>query len=535
MIYKSRIIKVLCQLLCLAVALGITGACTTPAEYETQADTEVYKIIDTKWDPNFGQKTNYSILDTPSPNDTQLELPSPQPLNLKDVMAIATANNRPYQTQKEQLYNTALDLTLVRYDFVRQWFGTIDTGYINDADDESIDYSADLGFTQMLADGAVISTNLALDWMRFLTGDPRTSLGSVLSASITQPLLRGAGRKIAQENLTQAERNVLYQIRSFNRFRKTFVVSIVNDYYRVLQSRDAVTNAENDYKTKTKLTERLRMEADEGRTARFQVDQAEQSELNARESYLRAQRSYEQRLDEFKIRLSLPTDAEIELNQNELAALKEIGISDVNYTSEEAIEIALTHRLDLANSGDHVDDSVRNVMVMADRLRAGLNLVGSMSAPSSGETDYGKLEFSDGTYALGLEADLPLDRKEQRNTYRKALISLQQQQRQYANDIDDVKLDVRGAYRKLLEEAESYQTQEKSLELAQTRVDVAPLLWETQRANTRDLLESQDALLEAQNRLTAALVDHAVAKLNFFRDVGILQVRPDGMWEEQIP
>jgi hypothetical protein len=27
-------------------------------------------------------------------------------------------------------------------------------------------------------------------------------------------------------------------------------------------------------------------------------------------------------------------------------------------------------------------------------------------------------------------------------------------------------------------------------------------------------------------------VGHTVAKLNFFRDVGVLQVRPDGMWEQ---
>jgi hypothetical protein len=52
--------------------------------------------------------------------------------------------------------------------------------------------------------------------------------------------------------------------------------------------------------------------------------------------------------------------------------------------------------------------------------------------------------------------------------------------------------------------------------------------------NARDFIESQDALLEAQDNLTAALVAHLVAKLNFFQDVGILQVRPDGMWEQRI-
>jgi len=51
--------------------------------------------------------------------------------------------------------------------------------------------------------------------------------------------------------------------------------------------------------------------------------------------------------------------------------------------------------------------------------------------------------------------------------------------------------------------------------------------------NARDYLESQDDLLQAQNNVTSALVSHAIAKLNLFRDVGILQVRPDGMWEEK--
>jgi len=42
---------------------------------------------------------------------------------------------------------------------------------------------------------------------------------SILSATVTQPLLRGSDRKVVLENLTQAERDTLYQVRFFNRFR----------------------------------------------------------------------------------------------------------------------------------------------------------------------------------------------------------------------------------------------------------------------------------------------------------------------------
>ena len=99
--------------------------------------------------------------------------------------------------------------------------------------------------------------------------------------------------------------------------------------------------------------------------------------------------------------------------------------------------------------------------------------------------------------------------------------------------MDKVKLDVRQAYRQLQEASERYRIQKNSLDLAKKRVESTSLLLDAGRAITRDLLEAEDALLLAQNNVTAALVDHVVAKLSFFRDVAVLQVRPDGMWQGQ--
>jgi outer membrane protein TolC len=532
MFRNFRPAMLLCCGLCAAIIFGMTGACS-PEHYKADADKEVYKIIDKKWRDSFGQKVNYTIGDVPpSPNDVQIEkaVPSSGVISLAQAAAMATAHNRDYQTQKEDLYLSALDLTLVRHDFATKWLGTFDGKYTRGDADETLEYNGNLGFNQLFADGAQISANLAYDWLRYLTGDPRASIGSILTANITQPLLRGSGRKVVQEKLTQSERDTLYQIRFFNRYRQQFVVSIVNDYYRVLQQRDAVTNAENDYKRRVESRQRLEMQADAGRVNRFEVDQAKQRELDGMNNYVQTQQGYQQQLDRFKIELALPADANVELDQNELKALESIGISQPDYTADMAIETALLQRLDLATSMDKIDDTLRKVMVAENGLGADLDLVGGLEVGSTPPTDYDRLQFHRGTYSFGLDAGLPLDRKKERNVYRQALIALEQQQRQYENDADTVKLQVRQAYRDLERAAESYRIQRDSLDLAQKRVESTMLLLEAGRLTTRDLLDAQDALLQAQNNLTAALVDHAIAKLSFFRDIGILQVRPDGMW-----
>ena len=60
---------------------------------------------------------------------------------------------------------------------------------------------------------------------------------------------------------------------------------------------------------------------------------------------------------------------------------------------------------------------------------------------------------------------------------------------------------------------------------------VAILLFEYGRSSTRRILEAQTDLVSAQNNYTEALVNFGIATLEFYRDAGVLQVKPDGMWE----
>lgn len=526
-----------------AVLAGLYG-CKTPDQFKDEADKEVYGILDEKWDERFGYKANYRISDTePNTQEVIALLPPSSVLSQAQAVAIATQFNRDYQNQKESLYLSALGLTQTRYQYTRQWFSTFDSSYSNSWNADGTVRTEDLPVNSnsatsqdfLLGDGLLIGTNLAWDWARFLTGDPRNSLASVLGATLSAPLLGNGAGRTARENLTQAERNVLYAVRRFNRYRKTFVVSIISDYYGVLQERNRVEIQKASYKRLVDSTNQLRMEVEVGQRPAYDLGEAEQRLLSAEQNVVSAVQRYEQTLDNFKINLALPTDIDIQLDPNELSFLVTLGVSEPNYTAEEAINLALEWRLDLANVRDELDDSERKLILAADGLGPQLNLSASSDAASTPAGQVTRLRFHEGAYALGIDGDLPFNRQDERNAYRRALITVQQQQRGYDEEVDRIKLQVREAYRQLVQTAESYRIQRIGLELAQKRVEVEKLSLQYGRGTVRLLLDSEDALVQAQDDVLSALVNHMIAKLSFFRDVGILRVQPDGMWEQVKP
>jgi outer membrane protein TolC len=512
--------------------IGMLGGCRSRDEYKAEADKEVYQILNSKWQGQFGEMGNYQI-NEPNVSITEA-LPEDRTLSLAQAVALAISYSRDYQRDKEALYRSALSLTGTRHQYARQWFGTIDAEYASVAGEDDITVGADAGVSQkfLFANGVQVATGLAVDWSRFLTGDPQTSLGSVLTATITAPIL-GAGAGLqAIEALTQAERNVVYDIRSFSRDRKTFVISIISQYYNVLKSRDSLSTAEASYKRLIDSTNQLRMEVEVGQRPAYDLGEAEQRLLTAEDALIRRRQTYEQDLDNFKITLALSTEVDMTLVQAEFAALEEIGVSLPTYSEAEAIEMALDRRLDLANIIDSLDDAGRQLELAAKGLGMQMDFVASANAGSKPPTQAARIQFHEGTYTAGLNVDLPLDRKLERNVYLRSLISYNQQKRNMEENIDTVKLEVRELYRRLAQTAESYRIQKIGYDLAVKRVEVEKLSIKIGRGTVRLLLESEDALVIARNLVTGALVDHTIAKLNFFRDIGVLQVKPDGMWEQ---
>ena len=482
-------------------------------------------------------------------------------ITLLQALQIAARNNRGYQDAKEEVFTAALDLDLENQEFRNTYVGLL-TGDLSHDESGARPVGGGVGsgsatWSRRFRTGAALTGRIGVDLAKLLTRGYGSSLGVFADASISVPLLRGAGRHIVTESLTQAQRDVIYSLYALERYKRTLAVKVASDYLVVLQQADQIKNATESQKRLAKSAERADNLGKAGRLPNTQVNQARQDELRARQRVITTRDRYKSQLDALKITLGLPTDSRIELDRKELTDLvdqAQTALGDNpgkdDKTPEnrgklempvlKAIELALNNRLDLRTAQGRVLDAQRGVVVAADGLKADLTLTGGMAMGAgrgvgTAGADNAHLRPEKGVYSGTLTSDLPWERTAERNAYRTSHIALEQSVRSVQALEDNIKLAIRDALRTLAATRKSFVIQSSAVGLATTRVKSTELFMEAGRAAIRDVLEAQESLVQAQDALTKALVDYRIAELELQRDMGVLEIDEKGLWREYRP
>lgn len=499
----------------------LLAGCSGPY-LEKSADREVSIILKEKQ-----KKIQSDVL--PENVISDETLPETVILDLKNASYIAKSNNRTYKSKQEDVYLNILDLTYQRYLF-RTRYGFGGGIYLEKGDGEKVSGQVNFQLLRWLATGAQITFDITKDFIKYLTGDKKTDFQTMVSLDILQPLLKGAGREIAQEDLIQAEREAVYSIRDFLRYEKSFFIETSEKFLNILLLKKRKENFYNNYQSIKATRERIEMLSAAGRIEPLQVDQARQNEYIAYQRWISSENAYLSALDSFKVFLGFSTKTSLYLKDDILENIIEAGIYEPDIDIKSYIDIALRKRLDLLTSYDRVEDAKRKITVALNKLKPEVNLIVKVTSTTDTHSSP-TIEFNEPSYKTGIEFDLPLDTIPNRNYYKKALIDLNRKQRDFENKRDTVILEVYQQYRNLKEYYQSYLTQQNSLLLAKKRVESTDLLLQAGRATTRDILEAEEAYLEAKNDLLTAAVNYLLSYLRFLYSTELLELDEKGMWE----
>jgi outer membrane protein TolC len=512
------------------LSLLVLPACTA-AGYREEADAQVYDILEIAAEHVTGEIKTFDI---DRPEDTLRRRIEADPaielqFDLIRSLDVAAENSREFQERKERLYQVALALTREQHDFALRFTGTSSDVVTGVGDDEgALSIRNDLFASRNTVAGGRVVASFVNTFLKDIVHGGSFNGASVLGLSFTQPLLRGYGERIAREPLTQAERDVIYEMRAFERFRAVFAVQVVTSYLRLLEDTRNLASVEANLESTRKDRERVEAMVDASQLPPIDLDRARQSEFTAQDQLNNAIADLESSLDAFKVVLGLPTDCKIALDPRGLEKLQELAIELVDLTEERAAELALQRRYDYRTAIDDVEDAGRLVLVAEDALRSFLDLSTAVALP----TDPGnpvKIDWARVEWSAGFDLDLALDRLAERNAYRSALIALEAAMRNREATEDLVKAEVRNDLRNIRRTFTSYQIQDVATRQAVVRRERAMMFLEAGRGDTLALLDAQSDLLQNQINLTSAIVDYAVSRLQLLRDLEGLVMEPKGL------
>ncbi len=283
--------------------------------------------------------------------------PQVEDLSLPQAIELSLIHSREYQNQIENLYLAALALTFERYRLTVRpigFNGEPGAGifYQNQPDRQSNwelgegpDFDgAQIGISRLFPSGAQFIAELTNNTLWLFSGGDSVTSASSIAFSLIQPLMRGGKREIALEGLTQSERNVLYAVRDFARFRKQFFVSTITGgqvaglqrflggfgflpggsaaprigFYPLLLDLQQLRNRQYIVRTLEYLIADLRAD----NASALDIARLESTLADTRGDLYGDERVFADRLDQYKVQLGLAPDVNVTLDDSLLEAFE---------------------------------------------------------------------------------------------------------------------------------------------------------------------------------------------------------------------
>ncbi len=269
-------------------------------------------------------------------------------LNIDSALQLAYVHSPSHQSQLETLYLSALDVSTERFRMETQFLGRYGVRYDHSGalSSDHVTFGADpiLQAQKRFASAGELLVGFANSFVVDFSGNGTTFGSSLANFSFIQPLLRGAGRDIALEQLTQVERTLLANVRAYHQYRQGFYTQVVigelgvsgprpggagtfiagfggqggvSGFAGLLQQLQRIRNTEDSLSLQLRTLAQLEAHLEGGVIDLVQVDQFRQSIENERANLLQDRNSFELALDQYKTSiLGLPPDLPLELDDS---------------------------------------------------------------------------------------------------------------------------------------------------------------------------------------------------------------------------
>lgn len=362
--------------------------------------------------------------------------------------------------------------------------------------------------------------------------EPKDQGNARLAITLTQPLLNGAGIRYNRSMIEVARIDGSVSRDEFKRQIESHLLELIRSYWGLYLERAVLVQRRALVDRTQEFVERLEARADID-VSRVQLQRLKSEVLERKSNVVRAESAV--RNAEAKI-VSLVNDPEFRISDR-FEIIPEIKplTRRSTITQDLAVSLALAKRPEINQAVKQLKASAIRVNLTKTELRPVLNFIlGYYRDGLSGERDYNsafenEFEYGDGSWAVGLQLEIPLGNHAAKARYQRREIEARQLANQLKTTIDTVLLEVQVSVREI---ATSYrEMQNKFAAMEAVRAEVVSLeerqsVEMTNGGNSgaylERVLDAHDRLIESEYDFVKSMTTYNVALANIDRATGML-------------
>lgn len=224
------------------------------------------------------------------------------------------------------------------------------------------------------------------------------------------------------------------------------------------------------------------------------------------------------------------SDALVQFAQNSFAAAEQ-GLPTIQISADEAMVTALVQRLDLMNERGALADRWRDIKLAADELRSRLDLGASQTIGTRKNRPF-DFSLDNSSTRLRVAWDLPLNRKRDRNLFRRALIDYNAELRNLQQYEDGIKLNLRRQLRNLEQARYQYPIAVAQAALAQEQVlsTRLQLILGSPDVRAIDLVLAYNDSREALGAMFNRRIGYLLERARFALELEVMMLDDTGFW-----
>ncbi len=378
-----------------------------------------------------------------------------------------------------------------------------------------VDQRFGMEVSRLLPFGATISGNYRTDMANNQFG---TFNNSNLTVGVTQPLLRGFGKKVTQFELENSRRGVEGAQRNFELARQRLVVEVVASYFNIIRQEGLLDVAQNSHERNKELLRASEARLEVGLASKLDVFRAELQLSQAQEVVILREEALDLAVDGFKFNLGLGPLEQISL------AKVDPGYQPVDINLENLTRLALENRVEVQEERDRVRDAQRSVAISKQNLLPQLDLNVRYEQRGMGDSFYSSLDFQDRGFNVFLATRYALDRSHEKASFALAQMDVNARVRSLRLLEYNIVNEVRAAARNVERIGKSILLQERSIDFAEKQRRLAMLRYQRALASNFDIIDAENNLIQARSNYVSLVTDHHVAQIELKRVTGLIDI-----------